>query len=298
MNLILNNIEEFTAYVPTATGSDLNELKPFVEETEFWLKNELLGYPLYYRIQQISENPEESVFDGTFDYTFDSSIPPSDICKSAKLVICLHAYLTAIPFVDLVQTPNGFAVVNNSNQAPASKERVERLIGQVEKRMANAIDSLILFAFGYSEFRELWALEKEIFDRHSEIVYLTTKELRNFSANKEAMFKDLLASHPLILSVQAEIARYFSASYLDELIMKRRMATLSDFDRNIFSAIQSIVGLKLQKMDAYGMIEKLLNYMIDHPGEFQAYVNSAEYRLKVSQKYENEKQHPTFFFGG
>ncbi|MDR1339257.1 MAG: hypothetical protein LBK58_04295, partial [Prevotellaceae bacterium] len=258
-----------------------------------------LGVPLYYAILAISQNPpEDSVFDGTFDYTFDETIPPADILKAAEPVICLKAYLSGIPFLDVVQTPNGFAVVNNTNHAPASKERVERLLEFVKRRLTAALDFLIEFAFSYSIFRGLWKQEEELFNRHTEIVYLTTNELRRYSANQSATCMDLFTIHPVVLSLQSEIAGYFSAAYLDELIEKRRNVKLSVFDSHVFRAIQTIAGLKLQKASFYHLVESEVNYMIGHPDEYPAYMASAEYKLKMSQKYENRQRHATFFFGG
>lgn len=296
--LILSKIAEFTEYIPTAVGSDLEDLKPYTLEAEHWLKNELIGFPLYYKIVSISANPVESTFDGTFDYTFDESIPPEDIVKAAKLVICLHAYLSAIPFLDVVQTPNGFAVVNNQNVAPASKDRVDRLIGSVEKRLTAAIDSLIQFAFSYSQFRELWAKEDLLFEKHTEIVFITTKELMYHSGNKSASYTDLFSSHPLILSLQETLEKHISADYLNELLSKRRTAGWTAADKKVFPGVQTIIGLYLQKKDPYKLIEKLVNLMIKNPEDYPTYLKSEEYRLKISSKYENKKLDSTFFFGG
>lgn len=49
---------------------------------------------------------------------------------TAKL-IASEALRRAIPSLDLVLTPNGLGVVSNQNIAPASKERVDRLIGSL-----------------------------------------------------------------------------------------------------------------------------------------------------------------------
>jgi hypothetical protein len=276
--MILNDLEEFTEFVPTAAGSDLNELKPFIEESEYWLKTELFGDDLYEAVSLPETNPA--------------------VLRTAKTVVCLHAYLSAIPFVDLIQTPTGFAVVNNTNQSPASKERVERLIAFVEKRLTDTIDRVITSVHLDADLKTEWRKAGPLFERLTEIVYLTTVELKNYSGNKQASYKDLFDCRPAVLALQSEVANYISADYLDELIEKRRRNDLSDFDRHVFSALQSIIGLKLQKADAYALIEKLVNYMLSHPDEFPAYLASAEYQLKISQKYENKKNDPTFFFGG
>ena len=46
---------------------------------------------------------------------------------------CLTAYKLAIPHLDLVLTDNGFGVVSTQTVAPASAERVNRLIQQVQQ---------------------------------------------------------------------------------------------------------------------------------------------------------------------
>ena len=102
--MILNDIEKFTYHVPTAEGSDLEELRTFVEEAEQWLSDKLTGPDLYGLISGLDET--------------------ENLNDCAQAAVCLKAYETAVPFLDLIQTPNGFAVVSNSNQAPASRERV------------------------------------------------------------------------------------------------------------------------------------------------------------------------------
>ena len=56
---------------------------------------------------------------------------------------CLTAYKLAIPHLDLVLTDNGFGVVSNQNVAPASAERVNRLIQQVQQSLDDTIDELL-----------------------------------------------------------------------------------------------------------------------------------------------------------
>ena len=46
-------------------------------------------------------------------------------------IVAFDAFRNTIPHLDLILTPNGFGIVNNYNIAPASKERVERLIASL-----------------------------------------------------------------------------------------------------------------------------------------------------------------------
>ena len=61
---------------------------------------------------------------------------------SAKVIVG-EAFKNAIPSLDLILTPNGFGIVNNSNIAPASGERVNRLIDSLEAERDNAIRLLL-----------------------------------------------------------------------------------------------------------------------------------------------------------
>ena len=51
----------------------------------------------------------------------------SEVAPLTKLV-AYHAYMSAVPSLDLVLTSNGFGIVSNQNVVPASRERVDALI--------------------------------------------------------------------------------------------------------------------------------------------------------------------------
>lgn len=53
--------------------------------------------------------------------------PNAGLLAKVKPALACLAVLESIPFVDLVATNNGFAIVSNQNLAPASRERVQAL---------------------------------------------------------------------------------------------------------------------------------------------------------------------------
>lgn len=277
--MILHDLNLFEKYIPTAAGSDLEDLRPYLEEADDWLRYDIFGTDLYAYLEAKSKEDLPEV-------------------KAAMLVVCLYAYSSAIPFLDVIQTENGFAIISNTNVVPASKERVDRLVAQVEKRLSSALDTLITIVLRTEDLLTLWKKQDFLFLRHSEIVFLTTRELSYHSVNKVATYKDLYSSHSHILSLQVELEKYVSADYLKELLVKRAGGTLSDPDKKIFPQLQVIIGLYLQKRDPYKVIEKVVNLMVSNPDDYPAYIASEEYRLKISGKYENKRQDPTFFFGG
>ena len=67
----------------------------------------------------------------------------SKLLHHARIAEVAEAMLHAIPQLDLVLTPNGFGIVSNSNVAPASKERVERLLASLEKMRDDTLQVLL-----------------------------------------------------------------------------------------------------------------------------------------------------------
>ena len=279
-DFIFRDLEKFETYIPTAAGSDKKDLKPFLQEAEIWLK-ELLGEGLYDKIICISELPPED---------------QTTILRDCELVICLKAYLSGIPFLDLIQTSNGFAVVSNASQAPASKERVERLLEFVQYRLTQALDELIRNVFKDDQLRVLWK-ESAWFNWYTETVFLTSNSVRLHTGRKTT-FVEFERLHITLLDHQNEVCRFISRDYFNELIDKRREKNLSEYDKQALSELRTIIGMKLQSLDAYKMVESLVNFMIAHADKFPTYMASVEYKLKIEQKYENKRQHSTFFFNG
>ena len=273
--MIFKDFDKFVQYIPTAAGTEAAAMETFLQEAEIWIKNELLGTPLYSHIEGL-EN--------------------TDVVRAAEVVICLKAYLSAIPFADLIQTPNGFAVVSNSNHAPASKERVERLIEFVKLRLSKNQDNLITIIFHDNTFHDKWS-KSDLFERFTSIVYLTGRDLDRF-ANVSVTFGTLDSAHGNILLQQDELSKYISPEYMTILFKKFRECSMTGFDKKVFVQLKVLVGLMLQKMETYPMIEKLVNFMVENIGEFPDFKTSQTYKLKFGTKYENSPSDTTFFFGG
>ena len=92
-----------------------NKILPQLEITEQWLHDTIVGDTL------IDEEKNKMV------------------CT----IIACEAFRRSVPSLDLILTPNGFGIVSNSNIAPASKERVERLIASLGDLRDKAITALL-----------------------------------------------------------------------------------------------------------------------------------------------------------
>lgn len=92
-----------------------DKIRPQLEITEQWLHDTIVGDTL------IDEEKNKMV------------------CT----IIACEAFRRSVPSLDLILTPNGFGIVSNNNVAPASKERVERLIASLGGLRDKAITALL-----------------------------------------------------------------------------------------------------------------------------------------------------------
>lgn len=94
-----------------------------------------------------SKRDIESHYIGTDDF-----LSEADNADAIRLVV-IDALANAIPSLDLVITPTGFGVVNTNNLAPASKERVERLISSLRQQYKSGLSSLLRTCRSYAAWR-------------------------------------------------------------------------------------------------------------------------------------------------
>ena len=74
--------------------------------------------------------------------TTESETTNSDV--SAMTAILCDAMMRAVSGLDMILTPTGFAVANNQNIAPASKERVERYLNDLKQRRDLTLEAYIM----------------------------------------------------------------------------------------------------------------------------------------------------------
>ena len=103
--------------------------------------------PLFDKLTSFLDIAEEWVahtFTSQATFSTIAGYADANIIKTyaAKVVVC-EAFKNAVPSLDLILTPNGFGIVSNSNVAPASKERVYRLVASLEAERDNAIRLLL-----------------------------------------------------------------------------------------------------------------------------------------------------------
>lgn len=287
--MLIKDIATFVGFIPTANrfnpdeASDFETLKPFLEESELKFKNEMLGSDLFEVIVAIDEGSSDS----------------TTIKDALKRIIAINAYYLCIPFVDLIQTPNGFAVVSSGqNIAPASKERVERLLEWVKLRLSESTDAFInlLLSGDSNTYRDEWEKSGN-FERYTNCLFVTAGDLQRFGRSN-ASRTTLNELYPLLMSYQGDMANIVSFEYLDELIDRRRKDVLNEHDGPILYRLQVALGLYLKEkpIAAKELLGTIVNIMIADKNNYKTYMDSQAYRIKISENYVNKKDDSTFMF--
>lgn len=108
--LTLTN-EELRSLIPNVIheveGEPLlvDKLTPWIESAKSWLAADIVG---------------------------ESFSLPESLLPHAKKIIVYKAFAEAVPSLDVTLSPAGFAVISTEGRAPASKERIERLVASLK----------------------------------------------------------------------------------------------------------------------------------------------------------------------
>ena len=131
MSKLIPDNESLVLFVPNVLKSVQGELVLFekiqshLEVAEDWLCANFLSAPVMEKFSAVGDDATNKLL------------------HHARIAEVAEAMLHAIPQLDLVLTPNGFGIVSNSNVAPASKERVERLLAALEKMRDDTLQVLL-----------------------------------------------------------------------------------------------------------------------------------------------------------
>ena len=278
--MLINSIEGFVKCIPTATGTDWDAILPYVETAQMDLTLNLLGTDL------------------------NTTLIALPIDNSTRMVanrlLAMIAYHAAIPFVDVVQTANGFAVVSNSNLAPASKERVERLITWCEMQIDNLSDLLVKLVLADAALRAKWILFPEFTDIVN-CLFVTGQDFAGFTNNKEVLRRTELLRNKAQLLIWQEniIAPVISKNYLTQLIAEIRTQTFTTGSANIIHYCKMVLAALIagNKSQADNLLEKIGNLLDENEDTYATYIASDEYALKNTARDMNKLEHPTFFMG-
>lgn len=280
--MIVSTIDIIKEHV-SVLGSDIewSDLKSYVKLAESLIQDEILGEELFTDIDNHAE-----------DVAYQMVV---DLCRQ---VICHRAIYEGVPYLDLVLTANGFAVISNNNVAPASKDRVEKL----RRGSLNLSDKFTEVLFDYLEatvtYHAKWKTSLA-YTRYSECLIKTAKELATVSSwqgNRTEFLKD----RPEILNLTAtRLHPYLSKALIEQLITQQNEGALTDPNKLILPKIKQVLGclLILKDGEAELLMGDILTIIDEDLDNYPAYRDSLEYAARIATDYVNTVESPIFVFG-
>ena len=210
---------------------------------------------------------------------------------TAKL-IASEALRRAIPSLDLVLTPNGFGVVSNQNIAPASKERVDRLIGSLADYRDDCIANLLPLLSRESDW--LGSIQASFFGVTMFPDLAITDQVKGTGSKWERY----LSLRPNILDIEASLAEEFFSPELmarlrNEVLRKTHTADLARVINAIRGQVVDLLnGGSIRIRD---MID-VVNHIRCYPDLFPEWHASETAKLFSPPIFKNKKESRGYFF--
>ena len=280
--MITLSYEEFLMACPSATNPSeqlFRDIEGIIEESAEKLI-EVVGPAIAERLDKIQEGqlaPETT--------------PEWLALKYAKKYVALDAYATAIPQLDLVLTNTGFGVVSNQNVAPASSDRVARLLERVLRSKDDIFDRFL------SNLRRIagWGDSPEAM-RHISSIFWRSNLMKFFG---------------LAAPTRSDLHRYAVDIAAGEAALKKLMGreqwqALLEYERNgkydimideLITDCRRFVAVMASGRDPELYRRSILALLDSSEEIFAPYHQSSACKANHFEPYRNRKDDTTFFFG-
>ncbi len=278
---IIENIEALqrlmTNTVETVEGeiNIFDRLKPYLESAEQWTVDAFTGEC----IDAIAADTASPVWVHT------------------AMLIYSEAMRLAIPSLDLVLTPNGFGVVSTANVAPASKDRVERLIKSFVAERNKNIDLLIRDLSASPDWQDtaqFQRLTESLVSIPSDCVtavYGMDKRLQEWEIFKQLRERSMV------------IERAIAERWIDEgtLAILRKAVLVKNDDEHIDAVAKWTRACVLKELrtslrDRWEL-DQIVDYIRKHPDSFPVWMASPVRELYDNPPiFRNEKKSSGYIF--
>ncbi len=279
MAKIIATNEQLTALIPNTLipvkGETplFDKLAPFLALAEDWVRNTFTSEPTYNTI---------------CGYTDSNPIRVA----TARLVVA-DAMRRAIPSLDVVLTPNGFATVGTQNLVAASKMRIDRLTGSMLTHRDDCIAALLPELPGTSKW--LNSAQAAFFGA---TLFPDLSLIDALPPAQGSRWERWLSLRPQVLDLEASLAEEWYSPELMAVLRRRNLThTLADTDRRTVADIQAhILGYLRTGSFNSRRLADTLTYIRSHPDHFPEWHNSATAQLFSPPIFQNKKKSQGYFF--
>lgn len=230
----------------------------------------------------------ETTFNTICGYT-DSN--PLKVLTS-RLVVA-DALRRAIPSLDIVLSPNGFAVVNTSNLAPASKPRVDRLIGSMLSHRDDCIAALLPGLVGASK----WLTSSQA-DFFGATLFPDLRIVDAVGGTTGSKWDRYLELRPQVIDLEASLAEeWLSPDLMSALRSETLRGDLNEKRHEIVRQVKAqVVGYLRGGSFNSRRLADIVNYIRLNAESFEEWHKSETAKLFAPPVFRNELKASGYFF--
>ena len=251
----------------------MEKLNPFIEQAEGWLAENFTSTEL---LQTIAAEEGSSL---------------KSLCTR---IVITEAFRMAVPSLDVILTPNGFGIVNNTNVVPASRDRIERLLLSLE----NSRDELLISLLRMLYVHEGWQGTKQ--EEYFSSTLFPNPSVCHEIGIREHLWQEYQTLVPQLQNIERVLAEtYFSEEQMKvfrQLSMRWDPAA-SPLVRSVIITIRHLVLMVQTKHQLHvQQYYDVVNIIREHPDEFPAWHSSTVAELYTPPVFENKKKSGGYWF--
>lgn len=278
MKLITTDAQ-LRAHIPNIIASVKGEtpfierLSSFLDLAEDWVKTTFTS---------------ESTFNTICGYTDSNEI--KIICS--RLVVA-DALRRAIPSLDIVLTPNGFGVVSTQNLAPASKPRVDRLVGSMLAHRDDCIAALLPELVGASK----WLTSPQA-DFFGSTLFPDLGIVDAVGGASGSKWEKYLELRPQVIDLEASLAEeWLSPGLMSALRSENLRGDLTEKRSVIVRQVKAqILGYLKSGSFSSRRLADIVNRIRENKDDFPEWHRSETAKLFAPPVFRNEKKAKGYWF--
>ncbi|MBO4977279.1 MAG: hypothetical protein J6C67_00990 [Muribaculaceae bacterium] len=230
----------------------------------------------------------ESTFNTICGYTDSNEI--KIICS--RLVVA-DALRRAIPSLDIVLTPNGFGVVSTQNLAPASKPRVDRLVGSMLAHRDDCIAALLPELVGASK----WLTSPQA-DFFGSTLFPDLGIVDAVGGATGSKWEKYLELRPQVIDLEASLAEeWLSPELLSALRSENLRGDLTEKRSVIVRQVKAqILGYLKSGSFSSRRLADIVNRIRENKDDFPEWHRSETAKLFAPPVFRNEKKAKGYWF--
>lgn len=251
---------------------------------------EILGDSIYIECERLAEE-----YLGPAGVQAVETESDTVLVLSVKRIACIRAFLSEMRSLDLVLTNTGFGVVSTNDTAPASKQRVDALDGQLRRNerlsVGTMLDRLFRVKGWNQQPQRQW---------HVQTLFYSIQQLETWAGINHPKPEDWDSAVPTILAADAYLRKHLGNAYMDELLAQVTSYSLTNENGVIALLCLQYIGACIAqnmrlKEETY---MRMINLMEEDLSQYPTYADGEGYRLNHFKPYENHAEDTAFHFVG